>query len=642
MQPKSPNDDLPKGFGSDMTRPPRLSRRHRLTLSAIGVVVLIAVALGVGLGLGLKHHGDDDDDDDDGDEPVPTFTTSPAPIPTAIWEPRVNSSWQIILNSVLDIDPNNPSVQPDVEVYDIDMFGHQNTMVIPSLHKLGKRVICYFSAGSYEPDRPDSSQFQSSDIGKDLKGWPGERWLDIRSTSIRNIMASRIEIASKMGCDAVDPDNLDGYQNDNGKDLTSADSADFAIFLANEAHKWNLAIGLKNAGEIVKAVLPQMQFAVNEQCAQYDNCAMFSPFIDANKPVFHIEYPDGAPRTVSATDQQEACSAPGANGFSTIIKGMNLAGWAQYCDGRTVETKLQNTMSSGPDSPTMTARNQDTPPRDTSTANNLSTQTRPATHPFILVPLYIYPASGSWSPLFRSVSQHPDQDFLVVVNPNNGPGPGDLPDANYTSVLESLSSFPNVKLLGYVYCSYGRRQQSEIVADINSYQAWHSKIRIDGIFFDEAPSTPEHVNYMSSASSTARSVLLNPPKLIIYNPGVFPQSHEYYDSADYIVPFENGANQWDSDYVQINLQNLSPELRAKSVVIAHSSSGWDQHVKIVEEAVGKQGFAGHFVTGVGGYTEWCGLWSEYVSMTAERERGGPPKSGESATTIDRQYQQKQE
>ncbi|KAK4223256.1 glycoside hydrolase superfamily [Podospora fimiseda] len=318
-----------------MTRPPRLSRRQKLTFAAIAVVVLIAVALGVGLGLGLKHHDDDDDE-----EPVPTFTSSPVPIPTAVWEPRVNASWQIILNSVLDINPTNPSVQPDVEVYDIDMFIHQNTQVIPSLHKLGKKVICYFSAGSYEPNRPDSSQFPSSDIGKDLKGWPGERWLDIRSKSIRSIMASRIDLASKMGCDAVDPDNLDGYQNENGKDLTSDDSADFAIFLANEAHKRNLGIGLKNAGEIVKAVLPQMQFAVNEQCAQYDNCGMFSPFITANKPVFHIEYPDGAPRSVSATDKNEACSAPGSNGFSTIIKGMNLAGWAQYCDGRTVETKV--------------------------------------------------------------------------------------------------------------------------------------------------------------------------------------------------------------------------------------------------------------------------------------------------------------
>ncbi|KAK4162958.1 Spherulation-specific family 4-domain-containing protein [Cladorrhinum sp. PSN259] len=604
MEPKSPNDDLPKGFGADMTRPPRISRRQKLTLSAIVVVVIIAIALGVGLGLGLKHLDDDDDDE----EPVPTFTSSPAPIPTAVWEPRANSSWQIILNSVLDIDPNSPSVEPDVEVYDIDMFIHQNTQVIPSLHKLGKKVICYFSAGSYEPDRPDSSQFQSSDIGKDLKGWPGERWLDIRSTSIRNIMAARIEIASKMGCDAVDPDNLDGYQNENGKDLTSADSADFAIFLANEAHKRNLGIGLKNAGEIVKAVLPQMQFAVNEQCAQYENCAMFSPFIDANKPVFHIEYPDGAPRSVSATDKNNACSAPGARGFSTIIKGMNLNGWAHFPDFYK--------MSSGPNMAATTAEHYATPAEALTVTSGSDNQATPPPRPFILVPLYIYPASDSWAPLLCAVSQHPEQEFLVVINPDNGPGPGDLPDKNYTSVLESLSVLRNVKLLGYVFCSYGKRPPCEVTTDIKAYQAWQPNFCIDGIFFDEAPSTPDHVEYMSAISSTARSILSH-RALIIHNPGIFPQSPEYYDSADYIIPFENEAEQWDSDYVQINLKNLSPELKAKSVVIAHSSKDWNQHVMIVEEAVGQHGFAGHFVTGVAGYTEWCGLWGEYVKLAAE-------------------------
>ena len=333
---KVPSDDVSEVGRSDMTRPPRLSRRQKLILAAVGVVIVIAVALGVGLGLGLKH-----DDDDGGDEePVPTFTSSPAPIPSAVWEPKANSSWQIILNAVLDIDPNNPSVEPDVEVYDIDMFIHQNTQVIPSLHKLGKKVICYFSAGSYEPYVPDASQFPKADIGKDLQGWPGEKWLDIRSTAIRNIMVARIQLASKMGCDAIDPDNLDGYQNENGKDLTANDSADFAVFLANEAHKLNLGVGLKNAGEIVKTVLPFMQFAVNEQCGQYKNCDLFSPFIAANKPVYHIEYPDGAPKTISATEKNSACSAPGAQGFSTVIKEMDLSGWVQYCDGRTEDTKV--------------------------------------------------------------------------------------------------------------------------------------------------------------------------------------------------------------------------------------------------------------------------------------------------------------
>jgi hypothetical protein len=44
-----------------------------------------------------------------------------------------------------------------------------------------------------------------------LDGWPGEVWVNISSTNVRNIMSKRLELASHKGCDAVDPDNMDGY-----------------------------------------------------------------------------------------------------------------------------------------------------------------------------------------------------------------------------------------------------------------------------------------------------------------------------------------------------------------------------------------------------------------------------------------------
>ncbi|KAK0701542.1 glycoside hydrolase superfamily [Apiosordaria backusii] len=314
------------------SRESRLSRRQKLVLAAVAAVVIIVAILGLGLGLGLRNRYGGEDDA----EP----TLPPAPQPTAVWQPAVNTSWQIILNSKLDIDPNNPAVEPDVEVYDIDMFVHQNTRVIESLHKLGKKVICYFSAGSYEPNRPDSSRFPKEDIGSVLDGWPDEKWINISSPAIRDIMAGRIDIASRMGCDAVDPDNVDGFQNENGLNLTPRDSVDFMTFLADESHKRKMAIGLKNAGDIVKTILPRMQFAVNEECAEFKACKIFSPFVEAGKPVFHIEYPDGAPFDTDEGQKEEYCNAPGAQGFSTILKAMNLNFGAEYCDGRQVRTKV--------------------------------------------------------------------------------------------------------------------------------------------------------------------------------------------------------------------------------------------------------------------------------------------------------------
>jgi hypothetical protein len=120
-------------------------------------------------------------------------------------------------------------------------------------------------------------------------------------------------------------------------------------FLSEEAGKYNMSIGLKNAGDIISEVIDVIHFSVNEQCIQYSECKTFSAFIDADKPVFNIEYPDSAP-SVATTEKDEICSkkgkADGTDGFSIVIKKMNLDGWVEYCDGKTYETKVNNTSSS--------------------------------------------------------------------------------------------------------------------------------------------------------------------------------------------------------------------------------------------------------------------------------------------------------
>lgn len=72
-------------------------------------------------------------------------------------------------------------------------------------------MLCYFSAGSYENWRPDAAQFTQSDLGLDLDGWAGEKWLNTNSENVRRIMKDRIDLAKEKGCDGVDPDNVDGY-----------------------------------------------------------------------------------------------------------------------------------------------------------------------------------------------------------------------------------------------------------------------------------------------------------------------------------------------------------------------------------------------------------------------------------------------
>lgn len=203
-------------------------------------------------------------------------------------------------------------------------------------------MICYFSAGSYEPYRPDSSVFLPSDLGADLDGWPDEKWLDIRSANVRSIMAARIQLAASKGCDAVDPDNVDGFQNTNGIGLTQADAIDYIRFLASTAAQLGLSMGLKNAGDLIPAVADVTHFAVNEECSTYEECAIYAPFVAAGKPVLRIEYPESAP-DVTDDDRRSICEAQGAEtGFSTVLKSWDLDGWVMYCDGSTANTPLSS------------------------------------------------------------------------------------------------------------------------------------------------------------------------------------------------------------------------------------------------------------------------------------------------------------
>ncbi|KAK6615411.1 endo alpha-1,4 polygalactosaminidase precursor [Botrytis cinerea] len=268
----------------------------------LGLIALFLLAIGLALGLtfGLRHHHSS--------PPASTPTTTPSnpypPTNASYWTPNLNASntWNIELLAALD--PAN--IYANTTIYDIDLFLAANTTppIIRTLHSQSHKVICYFSAGTIETYRPDTNRFLPSDYGKQLPDWPNEYWANISSPNVRSIMQTRLDLAVNQSCDAVDPDNVDGYSNDNGLKLTEDDSIDYMQWLAAEAHGRGLGIGLKNAGEIIDRVLDNVQFAVNEQCVQYQECDTWQAFIDNGKPVFNIEYPKDAPK-VSEAEKQE-------------------------------------------------------------------------------------------------------------------------------------------------------------------------------------------------------------------------------------------------------------------------------------------------------------------------------------------------
>ncbi len=230
------------------------------------------------------------------------------------WQPQLSDTWQWQLTGTVN-------TSYDVDVYDIDLFDN-TASVIQQLQNEGRRVICYFSAGSYEDWRPDQGDFDAADLGETLDGWPGERWLDIRSARVRQIMQARLDLAVQKGCDGVEPDNVDGYTNNTGFALTAADQLDYNRFLARQAHSRNLAIALKNDVDQVDVLVDFFDLAVNEQCHQYNECDTLTPFINAGKPVFNAEY--ASAYVNNPATRQNLCDTAQGQHFHTLVLPLDL------------------------------------------------------------------------------------------------------------------------------------------------------------------------------------------------------------------------------------------------------------------------------------------------------------------------------
>ncbi|MFJ4790593.1 endo alpha-1,4 polygalactosaminidase [Streptomyces sp. NPDC088794] len=232
----------------------------------------------------------------------------------ARWQPRPGVAWQWQLSGRLD-------TSVDVPVYDIDGFD-QPKATVSALHAKGRKVICYLSTGAYEDWRPDAKKFPKSVLGKG-NGWDGERWLDIRRTDVLEpLMAARIDMCHDKGFDAVEPDNMDGYKNRTGFPLKAADQLRYNRLIAKLAHDRGMSVGLKNDLDQIPQLVGDFDFAVNEQCAQYGECADLTPFVKAGKAVFHVEY---------ELPTSRFCADSRRLKLSSMLKKYELGAWRRAC-----------------------------------------------------------------------------------------------------------------------------------------------------------------------------------------------------------------------------------------------------------------------------------------------------------------------
>lgn len=158
------------------------------------------------------------------------------------WQPKPTTApWQFQLQGKINTRIKAP-------VYEVDGFD-VSAKTVRRFHRQGRKVICYIDVGSWDNYRPDAKRFPRSVIGKRYEGYPDERWLDIRRfRKFAGPLKGRIGMCARKGFDALEPDNINGWENPTGFPITRRHQLRFNRWIARQAHRKGLAVGLKNDG----------------------------------------------------------------------------------------------------------------------------------------------------------------------------------------------------------------------------------------------------------------------------------------------------------------------------------------------------------------------------------------------------------
>jgi hypothetical protein len=180
-------------------------------------------------------------------------------------------------------------------------------------------------AGTYEPGRPDSSAFPASLKGNAVSGWPGEYWLDVRASgpnyaTLQSIMLARFQVCKDKGFDAVEPDNLDSYQNNAGFSTTAQDQLTYNEWIAQTVHSLGMAVFQKNDLDQIPTLVTYFDGILDEECNKYSECTTLAPYTKAQKPVWNAEYSEDGETTGAF------CSTDVSDGIIGALFSINLDG----------------------------------------------------------------------------------------------------------------------------------------------------------------------------------------------------------------------------------------------------------------------------------------------------------------------------
>ncbi|KAG2490733.1 hypothetical protein HYH03_010888 [Edaphochlamys debaryana] len=320
-------------------------------------------------------------------KPSPSPSPSPAPTPAGIWRPSGPHRWQWQLTG----SNFRPMLMTKPDVIDVDVDAVEDMLAQAkqlSIARTSYKLICYFSSGTFEEFRTDADAERGVDwaavyrtlggmggtaAGKAVPGplflqymdypWVDEIWFAIDSTAARDVlvqqvMIPRMQSAVRAGCDAIEMDNVDTYQNvpqtSKKRGVTLAQNLAYNQALLDAAHGLGLSVGLKNAVGMLterfadgRRVADAYDWFLSEECYTYDECDSYQKSIKRPASVFAVEYCDAIkafgdpemvnlkPPCVCGIATSPAWNDPSGVVMNLLIKHVNLetqgADCRDYC-----------------------------------------------------------------------------------------------------------------------------------------------------------------------------------------------------------------------------------------------------------------------------------------------------------------------
>jgi Glycoside-hydrolase family GH114 len=207
----------------------------------------------------------------------------------------------------------------------------------------GTYSVCYVNAFQTQDDEAGvNRRDERSNWPRDLvltalgddPDWGGEYLVDL-STAARRQRAAQwvkpmVDTCAAKGFAAVEYDNLDSWTRFDGTPRQGAvpfgraQAVAYAELLTDYAHSKNLAVGQKNTpqlGRVTSLQVVGFDFAVAEQCGQYDECGAYTA-VFGNR-VVDVEYTDAG--------YARACRSVGAQ--VTVVRrdvGVSPRGSGRY------------------------------------------------------------------------------------------------------------------------------------------------------------------------------------------------------------------------------------------------------------------------------------------------------------------------